>query len=83
MSQSEDFTSEIVYMSQIKYKTIDRIFIEKGHSEDVFMQFDQVYSTKIKREVSNKNTLYQVQIYLSPKMMDITRKTRDIFDVLS
>ena len=38
--------SDIVYMSQIKYKTIDRIFNEKGHDhEEVFMKFDKYYPT--------------------------------------
>ena len=27
--------------------------------------------------------LIQIQFYLTPKMMDVTRKTHDVFDVLS
>ena len=44
--EKEVIDSDIVYMSQIKYKTIDRIFNEKGNDhEEVFMKFDKYYPT--------------------------------------
>ena len=38
-------------MSQKKFKSIETIFVEKGHNhEDTFMKIEEVYSTQIFRD---------------------------------